>query len=41
MKTFLGQEDYESVLANMRLADNSLMPIPVVLLFVFWGLLFY
>ncbi len=31
MKTFLGQEDYESVLANMRLADNSLMPIPVVL----------
>ena len=31
MKTFLGREDYESVLANMRLTDNSLMPIPVVL----------
>ena len=31
MNSFLGQEDYESVLDKMRLADNSLMPIPVVL----------
>ena len=31
LNSFLGQEDYESVLSNMRLANNSLMPIPVVL----------
>ncbi len=31
MNSFLGQKDYESVLAKMRMADNSLMPIPVTL----------
>ena len=28
---FLGQEDYESVLARLRLADDSLWPLPVTL----------
>ncbi|MFC1500318.1 bifunctional sulfate adenylyltransferase/adenylylsulfate kinase [Candidatus Zixiibacteriota bacterium] len=31
LTTFLGQADYESVLNNMRLADGTLWPIPIVL----------
>lgn len=31
LKGFLGKADYESVVANMRLADNTVWPIPVTL----------
>jgi sulfate adenylyltransferase len=31
LKGFLGQEDYENVLENMRLADGTLWPMPVTL----------
>src|ERR1051325_7586321 len=31
LRKFMGREDYQSVLDSMRLADNTLFPIPITL----------
>src|SRR5690349_9813039 len=31
LRSFLGQKDYESVCANMRLADGTIWPMPITL----------
>jgi len=31
LRSFLGQKDYESVCSNMRLADGTIWPMPIML----------